>query len=266
MYTFVNAKSSGKSTLIANLGVNLAKELAYSDTSAKVLIVDLNIDTPDIAYIFNLIDETKKQYPTFLDELFRYLTSGEEFNIDWAITPSKNLPNLSFICGTRELKDEFANLGEHHWQSLIDKLKDFDYVLVDTSRYHSAPLFKVLFKASEKLIIVQDQDLFGISHTALMLRFLDKDYSEKSELWVSRYEPHSPIKPDTVQDLIGLEPRYLIPGMPRKAYIQTLYNEKPLEQRFIPNYSDKLALIADEMTGVAPKGGKAWKLMNLKKG
>ncbi|MGE4282332.1 MAG: hypothetical protein AB7G87_01285 [Clostridia bacterium] len=266
IHTFLNRKSSGKSTLLANLAISIARR----DSSQKVILVDLNLITPDLAYIFNEIDEQKKQYPVFLDELYRYIRIGETFEVKEFLTPTKDVPNLFLMAGTRNLAEDFNSLQESNWRFLFNLLKQQDVlILVDTGRYQNNSLFQYLTKASDKLIIVQDQDLFGAAHSAFMvsnlLQFVAK---EKIELWISRYEVDSPITVSYIEELLGLKAAQQIPGMPRKDYNQSILLDKPLGLHNIKGYTSVLDNVAASILGQAPieeRSNFKWKLPNLRK-
>ena len=262
LITFLNTKTSGKTALLANFAVTLAKK-----TQESVVVVDLNIFTPELAHYFNLIDEQKGVHPISLDEIFRYLSGGEDFDIETVVTTLGSASGLSLICGPGDMRSEFSRLQEHQWQYFLRKLSSFDYVLIDTPRYQNSSLFKVLLKESEKLILVQDQDLFGAYHAAKLVSSLHNEMKEKLEFWLSRYEENSLIKPQQIEGIIDLGAKYLIPGIPRSRYIQCLLKEKPFGQDVIRGYTDKLMQIANELLGVEieKKEGKSWRVWTWKR-
>lgn len=261
--SFINAKTSGKTTLLANFAVAFANQVP----NEKVALVDLNFETPEIAHYFNLIDEQEGIYPIFLDEIFRYLHSGENFEIDDVLTPVKGIPNLSLICGPRDMAEDFSRLQEVHWNYLIRKLRGFDHVLVDTPRYKNYPLFKALLNASEKIVVIQDQDLFGAYHTGRMFMHMPTNFQEKMELWLSRYEETSPIKAEFIEENIGMTIQYRIPGIPRKQYNFTILRDKPFGQDEIPHYTQSLRDIASIILGQKDdeRTKRSWKLWTLRK-
>lgn len=262
LITFLNTKTSGKTALLANFAVTLAKT-----TQESVALVDLNIFTPELAHYFNLIDEQKGIHPISLDEIFPYLSGGEDFEIETVVTTLKSAPGLSLICGPGAMCSEFSHLQGNQWQYLLRKLSSFDYVLVDTPCYQDTSLFKVLLKESEKLILVQDQDLFGAYHTARLVSSLPNTIKEKIEFWLSRYEDNSLIKPKQIEGIIDIDAKYLIPDIPRNRYIQDLLKEKPFGQDVIPGYTDKLVQIANELLDieVEEKVGRSWMIWNWKR-
>jgi len=262
LITFLNTKTSGKTALLSNFAITLARK-----TNESVALVDLNIFTPELAHYFNLIDEQKRVYPISLDEIFRYLLGGEEFDIKTVVTTFKTTSSLSLICGPGDMRVEFSRLQETQWQYLVRKLSSFDYVLVDTPRYQDSSLFRVLLKESGNLILVQDQDLFGAYHSAHLISSLPSEIKEKVEFWLSRYEENSLIKPKQIEEIIDLNAKYLIPGIPRSRYIQCLLKEKPFGQDVIPGYTDKLMQIADELLGIEAekKEGRSWKFWTWKR-
>jgi hypothetical protein len=234
----------------------------------SVTILDLNIISPEIAHFFNLIDEQKRVYPISLDECFRYLASGEDFDISTVVTTIKSVPGLNLICGPGNMKDEFLRLNETQWQYLIRKLSSFDYVLVDTPRYQNIPLFRALLAESERLILIQDQDLFGSYQASQFVAALPEGYKDKLEFWLSRYEEDSPIMPKSIEEIINLKARYCIPGIPRHRYIQFILQEKSFGQEKFSGYTEKLGEIADEFMCVKPeenKKGRLWKLWTWKR-
>lgn len=262
LITFINTKTSGKTALLANFAVTLAM-----NTQESVVVVDLNIFTPELAHYFNLIDEQKGVHPISLDEIFPYLSGGEDFDIETVVTSLKSAPGLSLICGPGDMRTEFSRLKEGQWQYLLRKLSSFDYVLIDTPRYQDSSLFKVLLKESEKLILVQDQDLFGAYHAAHLISSLPSEIKDKMEFWLSRYEENSLIKPKQIEGIIDVEAKYLIPGIPRNRYIQRLLKEKPFGQDVIRGYTDKLIQIANELLGIQAeeKEGRSWKIWTWKR-
>lgn len=257
LITFLNTKTSGKTSLLANFAITLAKK-----TKESVALIDLNIFTPELAHYFNLIDEQKGVHPISLDEIFRYLSGGEDFDIETVVTTIKSAPGLSLICGPGDMRAEFSRLQERQWQYLLRKLSSFDYVLIDTPRYQNSTLFNVLLKESEKLILVQDQDLFGAYHSARFVATLPTEIKGKVEFWLSRYEENSLINPKQIEGIIDIEAKYLIPGISRNRYIQCLLKERPFGQDVIRGYTDKLSQIADELLGVEieKKEGKSWRI------
>lgn len=243
LVSFINIKSCGKTALLVNYAMALSKKLP----DKSIALIDLNLMTPDIAHFFNCIDEQKHQYPILLDEIFRYLSSGEEFDINTVITTIKDFPNLSIVCGARDMKDVIAKLQEHQWQYLFKQLNSFDYVLVDTSSYQNTPLFRCLLRESSKVVLVQDQDLFAAHHLANFVWDQPENIRNKFELWISRHEPNSQIKPSVIADLVGMQPNFVIPDIPRSLYIQIILKEKPFGN--INGYTDYLYHIVNTWTG-----------------
>lgn len=267
LLSFLNTKSSGKTTLLANLAVVLAKR----SSNTNVILLDLNLLTPDMAYLFNLIDESKREYPPFLDDLYRYIRTGEHVDLKSFLTPIKHVPNLSVLCGTRDLNEDFMRLTEHQWHFFFNLLRPLNaIVLVDTGHYQNNSLYHYLVKSSDSLVLVQDQDLFGTAHTAFIIpQILQFVSREKLALWISRYEPESPVSVSYVEELLGLTANYRIPGMPRRLYIQSILKEEPFGYHNIQGYTELLESIASSILGEPVEDNKGekqrWKLLSLKK-
>ncbi len=133
-----SAPQEGKSTTVANLGI------IFAHTSAKVVIVDLDLRRPQQSVFFNL----KKE-----NGVSDYLLDPE-VRIDDIIKQS-NIPSLDIITSGYIPPNPSEIISSDKMDQLIDKLKErYDYIFIDSPPVIAVTDPLILAKKADMMLLV----------------------------------------------------------------------------------------------------------------
>jgi len=187
----------GKTTVAINLAVELARS-----KSAKVLLLDLNLQFGDIASFLNVVP---KRTVTDLAQNSPIKDEDIRFNI------------LSHSSGVEILaassRPEYAEIvTPEHIEMILSGVKPhYDFVICDNSSRLDDISLSALDMAKE-IWIVAGVDIPAIKNTKLCLEVLHNlSYSSKVKLILNKYEKRMGISIRDIESSLGMKVNYVIP-------------------------------------------------------
>lgn len=130
----------GKTTVCANLGVQLAKlgkrvVMLDADVGLNNLDVLMGVENKVVYDVFDVLDGKCRLKQALIEDMF--------------------LPNLYILPSTHTFSD--SRMGSAQFRYIVDKLKNFDYVLIDCPAGISGGFHRAVSSANEAYVVVNPQ-------------------------------------------------------------------------------------------------------------
>ena len=127
----------GKTTICANLGVQLAKlgkrvVMLDADVGLNNLDVLMGVENKVVYDIFDVLDGKCRLKQALIEDMF--------------------LPNLYVLPSTHTFSD--SRMGSAQFRYIVDKLKNFDYVLIDCPAGIAGGFHRAVSSADEAYVVV----------------------------------------------------------------------------------------------------------------
>ncbi len=193
----------GKSFVAVNLALALRME-----TSAKVCLVDLDLQFGDVGVMLNL-DHAKT---------ITELVDGDG-QLDWEFVDdvlADGPLGLRVLLGP--FSPEYGDLVKaEHVRSIVDILRrEFDYVVVDTASQLSEAALEVI-DAADRILVVGALTIPAIKDTRLMLKTLESLRVERDRIvvLVNGHDAHAVYDSPSIERNLKFPVRVQIPSEPR---------------------------------------------------
>lgn len=187
----------GKTTAAVNLAVELRKSI-----SAKVLLIDLNLQFGDIASFLNLVP---KRTITDLAQTSSIKEEDIRFHI---LTHSSGVEILA-----ASTRPEYAELvTPEHVEEILEELKPhYDFIICDnSSRFDDISLSSL--ERADQIWIIVGMDIPAIKNTKLSLEVLySLEYTQKVKLILNKYDKRIGIGIKEIESSLGMKVNYIIP-------------------------------------------------------
>lgn len=196
--SFFSSKGGvGKTTTAVNLAVDLCKS-----KSAKVLLMDLNLQFGDIASFLNLVPKRTitdlAQNNSIKEEDIRFHILNHSSGVD--VLAASTRPEYAEMVKTE------------HIQQIIEEIKHhYDYIICDNTSHFDDISLTSLEIASEIWVVI-GMDIPAIKNTKLSLEVLNSlEYSEKVKLILNKFDKRIGIRIKDIESSLGKRINYMMP-------------------------------------------------------
>ena len=218
----------GKTTVAVNLAV------AYGKKSAKVAVIDLDLQFGDVAMFFDV--QPKRTIYDWVKE------NKEGKQIESYMTPFKD--GISVLAAPQ--RPEFAEfITGDDVRKVIDKLKkQFDVVIIDVSSHMNENVL-VALENSDDILILTYLDLPTLKNSKMLIDTLASlQLDERVRVVLNRQMKIKGITTDTVEKVVGKKIFSALPIM-EKAMVTAVNEGQPL------GYSNPRSKVAKEIFQIA---------------
>jgi len=218
----------GKTTVAVNLAV------AYGKKSAKVAVIDLDLQFGDVAMFFDV--QPKRTIYDWVKE------NKEGKQIESYMTPFKD--GISVLAAPQ--RPEFAEfITGDDVRKVIDKLKkQFDVVIIDVSSHMNENVI-VALENSDDILILTYLDLPTLKNSKMLIDTLASlQLDERVRVVINRQMKIKGITTDTVEKVVGKKIFSALPIM-EKAMVTAVNEGQPL------GYSNPRSKVAQKIFQIA---------------
>ena len=218
----------GKTTVAVNLAV------AYGKKSAKVAVIDLDLQFGDVAMFFDV--QPKRTIYDWVKE------NKEGKQIESYMTPFKD--GISVLAAPQ--RPEFAEfITGDDVRKVIDKLKkQFDVVIIDVSSHMNENVL-VALENSDDILILTYLDLPTLKNSKMLIDTLASlQLDERVRVVLNRQMKIKGITTDTVEKVVGKKIFSALPIM-EKAMVTAVNEGQPL------GYSNPRSKVAKKIFQIA---------------
>jgi pilus assembly protein CpaE len=240
MVAFIGARGGvGTTTLAANLAWYLAER-----QKRRVILLDLDLQNGDCALALNI-----KPASGLRDAL------NNPLRVDVTLLERAMMPHSErlFVLSSEEPLSDEVRFGADAVEAIVSVLRpQFHYLIVDVPRI-SSDSYRRALEIADLRVIVADHTLRSV-RDAMRLRTLlgDGDGEHRNLLVVNRSGEggSDAVTLREISDVVGLQPKTVIPFQPRLFARAATDGQLPVARR--SSFTDSVAVLAGELSSRTP--------------
>jgi pilus assembly protein CpaE len=233
LMAFFSAKGgSGSTSVVTNVGIEL-----HRLTGKKTLLVDLDLELGEIASLlgvqprFHFVDLVRNFHRMDADLLPSYIES--------------HASGVHVLSAPLEPEIGQEVTGEQIARILGFLRTHYDYVLVDTAKSLAPPALAAL-QTADPVFLVTNMDVPSLKNLKRCLPILHRvtgGDADKLRLIVNRFNPKSLVRPEDLEDTLGLEIYWKLVN-DYETVIQAISTGQPLVLEGNSRYAEELKALA----------------------